>query len=260
MTSNFADAYTKANLAADAAVFEPELFQALTAQIENAGPSEKKWFALGLISAILCALGRGDVVVDLVRNATETQSADSFKEALTIVREAITIATPFVGLPNTMPAIFGLVAEIRASGVEITETTPRIPLSEKDYHTVGIDTSKLIYRGVGNSDVAPMVGKYFPETSYYAHTTIFGYLIAGSRLLSLQEAELVVASSIIGLGAVRQARSHCKGSIQLGNSVDVMEAIVQTAYELAKWNKTPLLGSLDVPALAAEVRANLANE
>lgn len=98
------------------------------------------------------------------------------------------------------------------------------------------------------------------KLAYYAHTTIFGYLIAGSRLLSLQEAELVVASSIIGLGAVRQARSHCKGSIQLGNSVDVMEAIVQTAYELAKWNKTPLLGSLDVPALAAEVRANLANE
>jgi hypothetical protein len=97
-------------------------------------------------------------------------------------------------------------------------------------------------------------------SAYYAHATIFGYLIAGSQLLSLPEVELVVASSIIGLGAVRQARSHCKGSIQLGNSVEVMEAIVQTAYELGKWNRTPLPGSLDVPALAAEVRANLANE
>jgi hypothetical protein len=63
--------------------------------------------------------------VDLVRNATENEPAGSFEEVLTIVREAITIATPFVGLPNTMPAIFGLVAEIRARRVEIPETTPR---------------------------------------------------------------------------------------------------------------------------------------
>lgn len=65
------------------------------------------------------------MVADLVRNTTENESAESCVATFTIVREVITIATPFAGLLNTMPAIFSLVAEIRAKGIEVGETVQR---------------------------------------------------------------------------------------------------------------------------------------
>ncbi len=76
----------------------------------------------------------------------------------------------------------------------------------------------------------------------------------------LKEGEILVTSSIIGLGAVRQARSHCKACIQLGIDLNLVQTIVQVARELALWNGSPLTGEIDVPLLAIEVEQNLAKE
>lgn len=49
---------------------------------------------------------------------TKDSSEEDIKSIFTAVREAITIVVPFVGLPNTMPACFGLVNELKSRGID----------------------------------------------------------------------------------------------------------------------------------------------
>lgn len=84
-------------------------------------------------------------------------------------------------------------------------------------------------------------------------------MIAGSLAVqTLEETEITLASAITAMGATRQARSHCKAAIGVGNSVECVEKIVTIAYEIANWNGTPLNVEIDVSSLAAEVDANRA--
>jgi hypothetical protein len=56
-----------------------------------------------------------------------------------------------------------------------------------------------------------------------------------------QESHLIVASAIIALGAARQARSHIKATIGLGNDALVVKSVV--VRKLAKWADV----SIDLP-------------
>lgn len=67
---------------------------------------------------ILCAQARGDTVVWLFRDVTKDKSQSEIRNVFTFLREAITLVVPFVGLPNTMPACFGLVGELKTQGIE----------------------------------------------------------------------------------------------------------------------------------------------
>jgi hypothetical protein len=59
-------------------------------------------------------------VVQLFRSVTKHNSEEEeeaeVKGRAIAVREAVTIAVPFVGLPNCMPACFGLVNEMKGRG------------------------------------------------------------------------------------------------------------------------------------------------
>ena len=147
---------------------------------------------------------------------------------------------------------------------------------EFDYTTRGGETTAAIYRGVGNSEVRQMIQQYFPEmctfhraelgmlelttemAAYYGRTTIWGYLVGSSPIFELKDTEILVAAAITALGATRQARSHVKCSIQVGNSVESVAGMVETAREIAAWNKKPLPGQIDVGQLAEELERNLA--
>ena len=94
--------------------------------------------------------------------------------------------------------------------------------------------------------------------AYYGRTTIWGYLVGSSPIFNLKDSEIIVAAAITALGATRQARSHVKCLIQLGNSVEVATAMVDTAQKIATWNKKPLPGQIDVRQLAEELQRNLA--
>lgn len=94
--------------------------------------------------------------------------------------------------------------------------------------------------------------------AYYANTAVFGYLLSGNDRISLKEKELILASAIFAQGAVRQSQSHCKASIQLGNSVEVVKELFDISADVARWNNNPLPGRIDVPQLAEEVKRNLA--
>lgn len=87
---------------------------------------------------------------------------------------------------------------------------------------------------------------------------MFGYLFGGALdNQSLQHTELILTGSMVAKGATRQARSHIKASLGVGNSIAVVQGIVEVASEVAKWNGVKLPGEHDIPALAEEVRANL---
>jgi hypothetical protein len=59
------------------------------------------------------------------------------------------------------------------------------------------------------------------------------------------------------MGATRQARSHCKAAIGMGNSITDVENVVAVASELAQWNKNPIGGEIDVKKLAVDLDINL---
>jgi hypothetical protein len=71
---------------------------------------------------------------------------------------------------------------------------------------------------------------------------------------SLTQSQMIVAAAIISMGALRQARSHCKAALGLGNSVLVVKEVVRVAFDLAAWNHMAMPGYIDVDALAAEVK------
>jgi len=88
---------------------------------------------------------------------------------------------------------------------------------------------------------------------------VFGYLIGGSvKEQALPLCEIIVAGAIAAMGATRQARSHFKGSMDLGISQAAVDAVWGVAQQVAAWNTTKLPGDINVAALAEEVKANLA--
>ncbi|KAB8268134.1 hypothetical protein BDV30DRAFT_230947 [Aspergillus minisclerotigenes] len=257
MATAFETRYTNANIAPDAAQYNTELFIDLHEKLSNAVSSER--LAAGIIIAILCAQGRGDAVVRLVQDITKGQTVEDVQALFPAVREAITIAVPFVGLPNCMPACFGLVNELKQWDIEEVEGPRRANLRDVDYTARGLETTGALYRGVGNSEVRTMVQQYFPELSYFGRTTIWGYLVGSSPIFELQETELIVAASIAAIGATRQTRSHIKCAISIGNGVASVVALIDTVRKIGVWNRKPISDDLNILQLAEELQQNLAN-
>jgi hypothetical protein len=98
-------------------------------------------------------------------------------------------------------------------------------------------------------------------TAYATDTFIFGYLATGSLdIFELRQAELIIAGAILAMGATRQSRSHCKASMQVGNTEKVVAALVRAARRIARWNKQELSEDIVVSSLAQELKDNLAKE
>ncbi|KAL2853499.1 hypothetical protein BJX68DRAFT_264967 [Aspergillus pseudodeflectus] len=263
MASEFSKKYTQANIAPDAAPYDEAVFLSLHKTLASHVASDT--LATAILATILCAQARGDAVVQLFRSVTKHSSEGEaeVKSRFIAVREAITLTVPFVGLPNCMPACFGLVNEIKGRGFAGGDGggipgPRRTNFGELDYTSRGAETVSRIYRGVGNSEVREMIQQFFPEMSYYGRTTVWGYLVGSSPILELKDAEMLVAASIMGLGATRQARSHVKCALSVGNSLELVTATVEVAQAVGAWNGRALLGGVDVGELAGELEKNLA--
>ena len=74
---------------------------------------------------MLVAQGRGDIIARLFRDVTKDKSETEVQESFTVIREAVTLAVPFAGLPTCMPACFGLVNELRGRGITDVPTRRR---------------------------------------------------------------------------------------------------------------------------------------
>ncbi|KAK5054507.1 hypothetical protein LTR84_001398 [Exophiala bonariae] len=255
MSEDFASRYTLANIPRNAAPYQTVRFLDWLERLKSVGMRHD--IALGVMVAILTGQRRGDAASNLFKHVTAVQNDEIVKELFVAVREAIAIASPFVGLPNTMPANFGIIAVLKDRGIASIESKSRANFAKEDYEKIGHTTSQAIYRGVGNKEVGQMLAQYMPDFSTYNTFSIFGYLCGGSTVFSLAEVETIVVSAIIGLGATRQARSHTKAAMQLGISVEILSTIDAVAQQIAAWNKTPLPEVLDLAQLRNELSSEL---
>jgi hypothetical protein len=115
--ADFAAKYTNANRSADAARYDAELFVTILKKLQKAGIQEKTGPAV--LVGILCALRRADVVSELFATITNDKSINETKDVFFAVKEAIYIALAFVGLPNVIPACFGLIGELNKRSISV---------------------------------------------------------------------------------------------------------------------------------------------
>ncbi|KAK1840008.1 hypothetical protein CCHR01_17368 [Colletotrichum chrysophilum] len=258
----FNDKYINANLATDASHYDETVFHYLVRHLELVDGGAIAPVAPGIIAAMLCAQRRGDAVPKLFHDLAKVRDVEGTKILFASFKLALDLTWPFTGLPQCIPACLGLIGELREF--------------DFDWFKKGVQTNEAIYRAVGNEEVHRMMGGVFPEISqlvlsrfdsssshllaYIANVAVFGFLVGGSeRTQSLPLCEITIAGAIAALGATRQAKSHLKGSMGLGISVAVIEAVLYAAEQVAKWNDTKLPGKIDVTVLAKEVEANLGN-
>jgi len=149
---DFNTSYTAANISKSAAPYDFTFFSDLKVKLDNADPTYLKQFSYALLvlfsnfeqsvcsgnrltilqSVMFCAQRRGDLVglwfQDLIANEKSVDPREVFK----IIREAIAVAYPFIGLPNCVPACFGLIGVLHELEIDINEDRRRLL---KPYHT-----------------------------------------------------------------------------------------------------------------------------
>jgi alkylhydroperoxidase/carboxymuconolactone decarboxylase family protein YurZ len=269
-----------------AAPYDSEEASQWSQELLDADPAYLSSLCYALISVMFCAQRRGDAVGSWFRDLVQGKSPDETEKTFATIREAITIVYPFLGLPNCVPACFGMVSVLKDKGIDSVQDRRRYVRSQEEgslafhrlllyahvktfradvhhpsIHEQGLETRKRIYRGVGNPEVHQMMQKHFPDMTYATDCFIFGYLATGSLdMFSLRETELIITAAITAMGATRQSQSHIKASMQLGNSTKTMSAVVSVASKMARWSGHALSGPLDVGSLEQELHANLAAE
>ncbi|KAH6950286.1 hypothetical protein BKA56DRAFT_738791 [Ilyonectria sp. MPI-CAGE-AT-0026] len=254
----FSSKYTDANRAPDATAYDFATLGNAVKQLQSVDNGSISQIAPAIIATILCAQRRGDAVPKLFSDLVEGKEAEEVKSLFASFKHAITLTWPFIGLPHCIPACLGLAHELEIRNITVDSQLDRTGLHEADWSLKGIETHQAIYRGVGNSEVGRLMGGFFPEISHVVGTALFGFLIGGSdKVQSLRLSQITVAAAIVGTGATRQARSHFKGSLGLGNSLAAIKAVLGAAESVAAWNGTVLSGEFDFAALEAEAKANL---
>jgi hypothetical protein len=73
----------------------------------------------------LIAQRRADLVALLFQDVIRDLSKDDALKVFAKIREGINVIVAFLGIPNCVPACFGLVAELHARGIEAPEPTHR---------------------------------------------------------------------------------------------------------------------------------------
>ncbi|KAJ5982629.1 vanillin dehydrogenase [Penicillium sp. IBT 35674x] len=254
---NFGANYINANKVKDAPEYDSKRMLGYIADLEKLGGGKLKGVAPAVVCAILIAQRRADLVAllfqDIVKDLSKEETLKVFKK----IREGINIIIAFVGIPNCVPACFGLIAELHARGIEAPAPMHRVTHKEADWYRSGLETRDDVYKLVGNPEVRSMLDTVFHELSYFARSSAFGYMIGGSLAFqTLEETEITLVAAITAMGATRQARSHCKAALGVGNAFESVEKVIAIAYEVGGWNGTPLHGEVDVAALAKEVEIN----
>lgn len=88
---------------------------------------------------MFCAQRRGDLVGPWFREVVAKDKTTDPKKFFTIIREAIAVVYPFVGLPNCVPACFGLVGVLREMGIDVDEDRRRFVVTcyiVPDWHLI----------------------------------------------------------------------------------------------------------------------------
>lgn len=261
--ASFESTFVNTNIPDGAAPYSQDALDAASRQLRQADSSFFREFDLAAICVILCGNRRADAVPKYFEAYTKDLDEATTTKLFIQVREAITIIFPFIGLPNTIPALLGLTPYIKRRGLKISNKPSRpaeitatdVENGEKYFHT--------IYDAVGNMAVHEMLETYYPDINYALRTIVFGYLMhrANDTIFTQQENQFCIAAAITASGATRQARSHLKGGIDMGVSKEAMAAMCKIATEdIPEWSNIPCSakGKMNVEELNEEVVQNRA--
>jgi hypothetical protein len=80
------------------------------------------------------------------------------------LREAITIIFPYLGMPNCVPACYGMIGVAQRKGTSFASTKVlRQPVVTEEDARKGQELRSRIYSGVGNSEIFNLMDKYFTD-------------------------------------------------------------------------------------------------
>jgi hypothetical protein len=103
---------------------------------------------------------------------SEDYTPERSQEEFLRIREAITIAYPFLGMPACIPACYGMIGVIERKGSEFASSQKlRAPIMTEQDLKNGQELRRRIYSGVGNSAIFDLMDRYFTELcrSYRIH-------------------------------------------------------------------------------------------
>jgi hypothetical protein len=118
----------------------------------------------GLKAVASCAIGRADIVGRFFDHLTTNATPEESRKMFLRIREAITIAFPFLGMPACVPGCYGMIGVVERKGQEHGETKVlrKMVITEDDTGK-GKEIRTRIYSGVGNSEIFGLMDKYFTD-------------------------------------------------------------------------------------------------
>lgn len=118
----------------------------------------------GLKAVASCAIGRADIVGRFFDHLTTNATPEESRKMFLRIREAITIAFPFLGMPACVPGCYGMIGVVERKGKEYGETKVlrKMVITEDDTQK-GKEIRARIYSGVGNSEIFGLMDKYFTD-------------------------------------------------------------------------------------------------
>ncbi|KAF8247891.1 hypothetical protein K440DRAFT_643506 [Wilcoxina mikolae CBS 423.85] len=204
-----------------------------------------------ILTGILCALKRGDLVAPLFSHLVDVSGHDPI-ETFSAMRSAITTTMLFSGAPQVLPACLGLAGEMRGRGLEPDTSSDRGEVTAETLE-VGRETHRDIYKASGNAEVFEMLGRHCGDVEYALVAIGFGLFMGGE---GLRERELVLAAAIMAMGARRQAGSHLKACFGFGWTREEVQSVVDVVGRVAGWCGVQV-GEVDVGLLEREAREAL---
>ncbi|KAF9890069.1 hypothetical protein FE257_006749 [Aspergillus nanangensis] len=244
--------YVSTNVKPGSPLYSTELLLGLHRELLTSQPQLKD-VASAIIATACCAVGRADVVGRIFDDLTANSDPAESQQIFLRLREALTIVFPYVGMPTCIPACYGMIGVIQRKGEAYASTRVlrSATITEEDAR-MGQELRSRVYKGVGNSEIFGLMDRYFTDLFTTSTVVTWGYLIAKANegVFEPNESHLIVASTIIALGATRQSKSHIKATLGLGNSVECVNAVIRAVSEIAYWAGRPI-DVLNVDSIAS---------
>ncbi|RKL18917.1 hypothetical protein BFJ70_g14131 [Fusarium oxysporum] len=253
--------YVSTNVKPNARKYDKDVFLAFEEKLRGAGPDMHTCSA-AIIASVCCAVGRADVVGRIFDDLTTNASPEDSRKTFMQIREAITITFPYLGMPTLVPACYGMIGVVNRKGLSYAhmERLRQPAIDATTVHT-GFQLRSQIYRGVGNEEIFLQMEKLFTDLHFCSTVVGWGFLIskASEEVFGLEHSHLIVAATIMALGATRQTRSHIKATLGLGNSIDVVKTVVETVIDICDWAEKEI-DSFDIDELSTQIQTALSKK
>ncbi|KAF4625769.1 hypothetical protein G7Y89_g12400 [Cudoniella acicularis] len=222
-------------------------------------PSRKETISLTRRKQASISIGahRADLVPHLLEGdiVRAKENKDEVHKHFEHLRSVVMVVWPFVGIPWCVPACLGMINVLERYNLLSVAEKQTLEGLGPHHQQVGEVLLKRTYAGVQNSEVQDMLREYFPDFSSLTWTVVFGYCLSettASGTFEERQTQLILSTAIAASGATRQARSHLKASLGLGNSARAVRAVWVAASDLNIWNGVDLV-PIDIDGICESV-------